>query len=72
MFKKTEDEADLFDMLHRRSHPGAQYYLNKSPVDEAVIRDLVEDEKQVYMLSEMKVDDNGRVDKIYFNRIHES
>lgn len=65
-------ETDLFDMLRHRSHPGTQYFLNERPVDEGIIRGLVEEEKQVYMLSEMKLDDNGKVDKIYFDRIRES
>lgn len=71
MQENSEEEADLFAMLGRRSSPGVQYFLNELPVDDKKMRGLVEEDGQTYMLSDFKVGENGLIDKIYFHRISE-
>lgn len=71
MLENSDEEADLFAMLGQRSSPGVQYYLNELPVDGMKMRGLVEEDKQTYMLSDFKVDENGMIDKIYFHQISE-
>lgn len=69
--EKSDEEADLFTMLGQRSSPGVQYFLNELPVDGEKMRGLVEEDKQTYMLSDLKVDEDGRIDRVYFHRISE-